>query len=239
MNVLQAIEARHSVRKFENKPVDPALVWKILEAGRKAPSWSNSQPWEFAVVAGPVLDALRKDLYETGRRGTPRNPDLPHPESFPDRHQDRRRLNAKMLFSALNIPRDDKTLRNDFNLSMLKFFDAPVAIIMLMDAKLDGHWSVLDMGCGLQNIMLAAVELGLGTCAEASITGYPDVVRKHIGLGKDKRVMCGIALGHPAKGTVLGDFRSVRVPLDEISYWFGMEPPVRGGEHEPGSGTGI
>jgi hypothetical protein len=58
-------------------------------------------------------------------------------------------------------------------------------------------------------------------------------------MNKDKRVMCGIALGHPARGTVLGDFRSVRVPLDELSYWFGMEPPVRGGEHEPGSGTGI
>ncbi len=239
MNVLQAIEARHSVRKFEKRAVDPALIWKILDAGRKAPSWSNSQPWEFAVVSGAPLEALRKDLYDTGRRGTPRNPDIIHPETFPDRHQNRRRLNAKMLFSALNIPRDDKAQRAEFNLSMLRFFDAPVALVLLMDAKLDSTWSVLDLGCCLQNLMLAATDLGLGTCAEASITGYPDVVRKHLGFSKDKRVMCGIALGYPERGTVLGDFRSVRVPLDEISYWFGMEPPVRGGEHEPGSGTGI
>ncbi|MCW5830380.1 MAG: nitroreductase [Deltaproteobacteria bacterium] len=239
MNVLQAIEARHSVRAFAKQPVDPALIWKILEAGRKAPSWSNSQPWEFAVIAGEPLNALRKEMYETGRRGVPRNPDIPHPKTFPDRHQNRRRLNAKMLFSALNIPREDSAQREEFNLSMLRFFDAPVGIILLMDSQLDGTWSVLDMGCCLQNIMLAAVELGLGTCAEASITAYPDVVRKHLHMGKEKRVMCGLALGHPERGTVLGDFRSIRVALDEISYWIGIDPPLRGGEHEPGSGTGI
>ena len=48
--VMNAIQNRKSVRKYLDKPISDDLLLKILEAGRLAPSWCNSQPWKFVVV---------------------------------------------------------------------------------------------------------------------------------------------------------------------------------------------
>ncbi|MBW1645805.1 MAG: nitroreductase family protein [Deltaproteobacteria bacterium] len=55
-NLLAAIISRRSIRKFDQeKPVPPALVREILEAGRFAPSGLNNQPWRFAIIRRPQL----------------------------------------------------------------------------------------------------------------------------------------------------------------------------------------
>jgi nitroreductase len=48
-----AIRARRNVREFSDRPVDPAQLDLILEAGRRAPSAKNTQPWDFIVVTDP------------------------------------------------------------------------------------------------------------------------------------------------------------------------------------------
>jgi len=48
--VLKAIRARRTVRKFKPNPVNAQKLQMILEAGRWAPSFSNLQPWKFIVV---------------------------------------------------------------------------------------------------------------------------------------------------------------------------------------------
>jgi len=48
--VLKAIRARRTVRKFKPNPVNAQKLQMILEAGRWAPSFSNLQPWRFIVV---------------------------------------------------------------------------------------------------------------------------------------------------------------------------------------------
>jgi len=50
---LSLVEDRRSCRRFRPDPVPGAVVEKILEAGRHAPSAGNSQPWEFVVVEDP------------------------------------------------------------------------------------------------------------------------------------------------------------------------------------------
>jgi nitroreductase len=50
MEVLKAIRTRRSIRNYERRPVPEESVGKILEAGRWAPSASNSQPWNFIVL---------------------------------------------------------------------------------------------------------------------------------------------------------------------------------------------
>ncbi len=52
-NVLQAIRARRSVRRFVSEPITREQVEAILEAGRWAPSGKNTQPWRFIVVQSP------------------------------------------------------------------------------------------------------------------------------------------------------------------------------------------
>lgn len=50
MDVSKAIQKRVSIRKFKSTPVEKAKIEKILEAGRRAPSWGNTQPWRFIVI---------------------------------------------------------------------------------------------------------------------------------------------------------------------------------------------
>ena len=52
MDVSSAILKRTSIRKWKQLPVEADKIEKILEAGRRAPSWGNTQPWRFIVVRG-------------------------------------------------------------------------------------------------------------------------------------------------------------------------------------------
>lgn len=48
--MLDLIRSRRSVRSFTDAAVDDTLIDQILEAGARAPSGMNNQPWRFAVV---------------------------------------------------------------------------------------------------------------------------------------------------------------------------------------------
>ncbi len=49
MDTWEAITSRRNVRSFSDRPIDPDDLDRILEAGRRAPSSRNSQPWAFVV----------------------------------------------------------------------------------------------------------------------------------------------------------------------------------------------
>ena len=50
METWDAIRARRNVRAYEDRPIQPADLERILEAGWRSPSASNRQPWDFVVV---------------------------------------------------------------------------------------------------------------------------------------------------------------------------------------------
>ena len=50
MEVLEAIQTRRSIRRYQDTPVDDKVVETVLEAARWAPSWANTQCWRFIVV---------------------------------------------------------------------------------------------------------------------------------------------------------------------------------------------
>ena len=54
MEVFDCIRNRRTVREFKPDPVPEEVLHKILQAGRWAPSSSNSQPWHFVVVQEPT-----------------------------------------------------------------------------------------------------------------------------------------------------------------------------------------
>ncbi|MBQ7035985.1 MAG: nitroreductase family protein [Clostridia bacterium] len=57
-NLLKLIETRESCRNFDTRPVDKALLCRMVEAARLSPSACNSQPWRFTVVSGEKRAAL-------------------------------------------------------------------------------------------------------------------------------------------------------------------------------------
>lgn len=56
--VMNAVISRKSVRKYSDKPIEDSVLYKILDAGRLAPSWVNVQPWKFIVVKSQATKDL-------------------------------------------------------------------------------------------------------------------------------------------------------------------------------------
>jgi nitroreductase len=61
METWDAITARRNVRSFAERPIDESILDRILEAGRRAPSSRNWQPWDFVLVTDRAqLEELSK-----------------------------------------------------------------------------------------------------------------------------------------------------------------------------------
>jgi nitroreductase len=59
MDVSEAIRMKRAVRKFQNKPLTEEVIHAILNAGRRAQSSKNNQPWQFiAIQDRDILKAL-------------------------------------------------------------------------------------------------------------------------------------------------------------------------------------
>jgi nitroreductase len=57
--MLEAVRARRSIRRYQDRPVEPALVEQLQEAMLRAPSSRNLKPWRFVFVTdGALLQAL-------------------------------------------------------------------------------------------------------------------------------------------------------------------------------------
>lgn len=50
METWDALRARRNVRSYRPDPVPPDALTRIVEAGRRAPSARNRQPWDFVIV---------------------------------------------------------------------------------------------------------------------------------------------------------------------------------------------
>lgn len=74
MQTWDAIRSRRNVRSFADRPIAAADLDQILEAGRRAPSSQNWQPWDFIVVAviGPADDNASGRAQFEAVYGTPR-----------------------------------------------------------------------------------------------------------------------------------------------------------------------
>ena len=68
MNVSEAIQKRVTIRKWKSIPVEKEKIIRVLESGRRAPSWGNVQPWRFIVVQD---EARIKELAESAAGGQP------------------------------------------------------------------------------------------------------------------------------------------------------------------------
>jgi len=54
MDISEAIQKRVTTRRWKPMPVEKEKIVKVLEAGRRAPSWGNVQPWRYIVVQDKV-----------------------------------------------------------------------------------------------------------------------------------------------------------------------------------------
>lgn len=223
MNLIDAIHARKSIRGFRPDPVDRETIRKILETAVRAPSAMNTQPWEFFVITGFVLDAIRKKIVENLNAGAAMRPDhvvtgWPQESVYRDRQVNL----AKQLFSLMGIARHDQEKRAWWLERGFRFFDAPAAIITVTDKALSESGPLFDIGAVVNNICLAALEYGLGTCIEDQGVLYPEVVRELAGIPDTKRLIIAVAIGYPDENFPANRVNSVREPVDRITTWVGF-----------------
>ena len=62
MQVSQAVATRRSIRAFEDRPVDLAVLRRVLDRAQMAPSGCNFQPWQATVLAGEPLKRLQERM---------------------------------------------------------------------------------------------------------------------------------------------------------------------------------
>jgi nitroreductase len=180
----------------------------------------NTQPWEFVVVSGEKLNHLRTAILEKLKSGAAMQPDhlvigWPN-ESI---YRERQVALAKRLFKAMDIPREDKEKRDLWLERGFRFFDSPVAVIIVTDKALTEAGPLLDIGAVMQNICLAALHWGLGTCIEDQGVLYPEVVRKYTGIPASKRLIIAIAMGYPDPDFPANHIRSEREPAENLTTW--------------------
>jgi nitroreductase len=219
MELLQGIETRHSVRGFLPTPIPEPTLRRVLEAASRSPSYTNTQPWEVAVVAGRKRDELSTILDGLVRAGTLGHADLPVPKQWPAALAERAARHHAARFAALGVERDDAAARSDLRARNFRFFNSPCVLLLFMDASL-GPWSTLDMGMFAQSLALAAHAVGLGTCLQASVAGYPDAIRTFLGLTDSKKLMLAISIGYPDPDAALNHYCSARKGLEEFVTWY-------------------
>jgi nitroreductase len=66
METWDAVRARRNVREYEDRPIDPSDLDRILEAGRRSPSSMNEQPWDFVVVTERATLERMAGLWQWG-----------------------------------------------------------------------------------------------------------------------------------------------------------------------------
>jgi nitroreductase len=186
----ETILARHSVRKFLPRPVPKELLDECLELAQHAPSNSNIQPWRMFFVAGEVRERLKDAFLEVARVGAPNAPPLPeHFQHF------RIELGSRVYGEGMGIPREDKEGRRLALLRNWEFFGAPLAGFVCIDKEL-GNPDVVAVGMYLQTLVLSLSARGVGSCVQAALAGYPEVIYRELNVPRELLIICGMSIGY-------------------------------------------
>lgn len=170
--VLDAIENRRSVRRFEDRVIPKEILEALIQAGNQAPSASNQQPWRFVVIAKPEnrrrLAEIAKPLYVKWLATT-----------SPEFQERRRKVDAETADPV--------------------YYAAPAIVFVI--GKKEGP-AAFDCPMVCQNLMLAAYSMGLGSCWVyiGSLAAETYEVQAMLGLQADERVYGPIVLGYPSGG---------------------------------------
>jgi len=224
MDIIEAVKTRKSIRGYKPDPVPKEVLEQILELASHAPSAMNTQPWEFTVLTGKVLENVRRSNVELLNSGVPPSPEhvvtsWPKESVYRQRQVDL----AKQLFQLMDIPREDKEKRAKWLERGFRYFDAPAAIIVSTDRCLSESGPLLDIGASIQTICLTALHFGLGTCIEDQGTMYPQVLREYAHIPESKRIIAAIAIGYPDWDFPANKVESEREPIKNVTTWLGFD----------------
>ena len=220
----EVVVGRRSIRGFLDKPVPKALVAEVIEVAMRAPSSFNNQCWNFSVVTGDPLAAIRQGNTDGILAGNPDSREFRRFDGIADDHRARQIEIAKQLFGAMGIARDDKDARQDWVLRGFRQFDAPVSIVVTYDRVLLGSdIAPFDCGAVTNALVNAAWSRGLGCVINSQGIMQSPVVREHAGVPNDQVIMKAVALGWPDDSFPANAVVSERQRIDEAVRFVGFD----------------
>jgi len=211
-----AIVSRRSIRAFLPTPVPRETVADILTVAARAPSGTNTQPWQVHVLTGAALRALSDDIVavhnDAEARASHSEEYAYYPTQWQSPYIDRRRKVGWDLYSLLGIEKTDKARMHQQHGRNYAFFGAPVGLMFTIDRVMEkGSW--LDYGMFLQSVMVAARARGLDTCPQAAFTQFHRIIAKHLHLRADEALVCGMSLGYADLSAVDNSLVTEREPV--------------------------
>lgn len=195
----EVIGTQRAMRRLKTDPVPEEYIKKIIWAATRAPSGGNSQGWRFLVVTDEAKKRQIQEWYNEGWQrmldsGYGNRPDLPQLE---------RESNERVMRSATYLARH--------------MHEAPVLIFAcaLMSGPAREITSGSSIYPAIQNLMLAARALGLGTALTTVHRGRQDDIRKLLDIPETVETAALIPVGWP-KGKFGSGFRK---PVEDVTYW--------------------
>ena len=218
------IQQRRSIRGYLNKPVPKALVREVLELAMRAPTSYNTQPWNFYVVTGDVLERIRAGNVARTLAGVPDSREFRTGPDYAGPHRERQIGVAKQLFAAMGIERENKAKRHEWVLRGFRQFDAPVSIVVTYDRSIEGS-DVAPFHCGgvVNSIVNVAWARGLGCVINSQGIMQSPVVRAEAGIPDDQMIQTCIAMGWPDESFPANAVVSQRKSVDEAATFRGFE----------------
>jgi nitroreductase len=198
-----------AMRRLKTDPVPDDLVWKVIEAGTKAPSGGNTQVWRFLVIRDPdgkrfIQERYQRawDLYVQANMDAAAKSPPPPEEAAPRMRMARAasylatHLHAvPVLLLVCMLPRGGLTTLGSRRIS-------PAAL----------YASIFP---AVQNILLAARALGLGAVLTTLHLLYEDEIKARFQIPAEVESVALIPIGYPQ-----GKFGpTTRNPVETVTYW--------------------
>ncbi|WP_456398958.1 nitroreductase family protein [Palaeococcus sp. (in: euryarchaeotes)] len=184
MELGDAIFTRTSVRYYQEREVEEEKIKELIEAAIRAPTASGLENWLFVIFKS---SEAKKKVYELIAKGM-----IEYYQEF-----------------GLSMEKIEKLKKRIYE---EKMYRAPLYIGVFMNKNvrflkgekfdlLEFVWSVESAAMAIQNLMLKAVELGLGTCymGVANFEGIEEEIRSVAGLGEEWYLVGLITAGYPLR----------------------------------------
>ena len=212
MEFSDTVKKRSSIRAFTSSPVSNAQITALLDLAARSPSGGNVQPWRIFVLNDDVMTRFKQTVQD---HPAPEQPSYAiYPDQLKDPYRTARFEVGEMMYTLLDIPRDDRAGRFARLAENYQFFGAPAAIFCFVDRQMGPpQWS--DLGMFLQTFMLLAQEYGLDTCAQEAWSMKQDSIKSFLGVDDELMLFCGMALGFKDPASKINQLKSIRRPLDE------------------------
>jgi nitroreductase len=184
VQVLNTIKQRRSVGHVSQEQPSREAIERLLEAGTFAPSHHVTEPWRFFVLTGSARQSLGDVMANSLKTRLEQTSQVPIPVAT---------MQKKMLRERA------KPMR------------APVIIVVAITdvQQLQGDYPIECVeaaGAAVQNMMLAAEEVGLATVWRTGDTAYDPMVKRWFGLKKDDLIVAFLYVGYPMTA------RPMRIP---------------------------